>query len=98
MATALDELDVERLDESQAAVVIAERLAGEVADGSRSVAAACAEGARLCRKTNYEHDALSRFVELDDELGSLDRRGRTFLGRTVDDIRHEVAAMHSSQP
>jgi hypothetical protein len=78
------------MTEQEAAAVLVHDLAARLLNGTITPLEVTSRASAIYIGRHYEHDALRRWYELHDELGYLDRSGRSYLGRDRAAIEADV--------
>jgi hypothetical protein len=91
---ALSELGRGRMTEAEAARVLSRHIARGVLSGALEPSQATACAASIHSRTGYRFDSFHQLYVLDEEMGYLDARGRSYLGRSeavvAEDVRTEA--------
>ena len=87
---ALTDLGGGRMTEEEAAQALARDLARRVLSGTLPPAEGTSLAASIHVRTGYRFDCFHELYVLDDEMTSIDRSGRSYLGRTEADVAEDV--------
>jgi hypothetical protein len=88
---ALQQLGGGGMSEAEAVEVLLNDLAQSIEGGEKTPAEAAVAAASLYVRLGHHYvERLGGLYVLDDELGSINREGRSFRGRTLDEIETEI--------